>query len=413
MSSTAVAGPAARRSTRKVRGDRHVRAAFVTLTSRPARSDIWLAVGLATVTVTATVLSPGDPPHRPAGLLGAALVACAAWSLVGRHSAPLAASAVTSMAVVVNSAAGFATGAVQWPAWLALFSVFAAGGLVPRLAGSALAAVAVGGYALFDRDVPTAGTFSGIAMCFLISVIAGDAARARRAYATEQQARLLGEARERELAVEQAQFDERARLAGELHDALGHAVNVVVLQAGVARRVFADNPGFARQALADIENVGREALGELDMLLRLLHPRDEVRVSAHGDGGSLGVELAGLVDRIRALGRVVELEVAPIDPALSAGVARTVYRVVREALTNAVRHSGTGRIEVRMRADPGRVTVEVFNEGDGFAGPVPGRGLAGMRERVRIEGGSFEAGPVEGGFRVLVTLPLRADGAIS
>ncbi|WP_241832027.1 sensor histidine kinase [Parafrankia soli] len=316
--------------------------------ARPYRADVWLAIGLAVATITVTLVSSGRAPYHPPDAVTAALATVSALALAWRQAAPLAAMAVTSTIVAVNAAAGYAVVAVQWPAWLALFGCFSVGGRGVRIASTALCVMAVGGYALFDRGALTVEDMAGITMSFLIATVGGDAARSRRAVAAAQHAQVRGEAREQALAAERLLHEERGRLAGELHDALGHTVNVMVLQAG-----------------------------------------------AQG--------LAALADRIRATGREVDLDAEPVD--LSAGSERVLYRIVREALTNAVRHTDTGRIRVRVSRVADQIRVEVFNEGAGFASPVPGRGLIGMRERARLEGGSFEAGPVEGGFRVLATLP--------
>jgi signal transduction histidine kinase len=290
---------------------------------------------------------------------------------------------------------------------------YAVGGLAVRFAGTAMCTAAIGGYVAFDRGGAGAAELTGIAMIFLIVTVGGDAARTRRSFAAAQQARVRDEAQKQALAAERVLLEERGRLAGELHDALGHTVNVMVRQAGVARRLFEENPGFAQQALIDIETVGREALGELDRLLRVLHPKDDEsagRTSAEPQppiqsdrADAAGLE--ALAERIRATGRDVELAVEPVE--LSASRSRALYRIVQEALTNAVRHTGSGRIRVRVGPAENMARIEVFNEGDRFAPPVPGRGLVGMRERARLEGGSFAAGPVDGGFRVLATLPLH------
>lgn len=395
--------------------------------ARPHRADVGLAVGLATVTIAATLVSFGQAPYRALDAVALMLAAMSGLALAWRQAAPLVATAVTSAIVAGNAAAGYSVVAVQWPPWLALFGCFSLGGRGTRTAGVAMCAVAVGGYALFDRGGLPVEAMAGIAMTFLIATVGGDAARSRRAVAAAQHARIRGEAREQALATERLLHEERGRLAGELHDALGHTVNVMVLQAGVARRLFADNPVFARQALTDIENIGREALGELDRMLRVLHPQPDPRPAdprwensqpgdgcpGRGDDGADDVDaqerpagisgLVVLVDRIRATGRAVDLDAAPVD--LSAGTERALYRIVREALTNAVRHTHTGRIRVQVSRVADQIRAEVFNEGTGFASPVPGRGLIGMRERARLEGGSLEAGLVEGGFRVLATLP--------
>src|SRR6185503_19272368 len=119
-----------------------------------------------------------------------------------------------------------------------------------RRAGAALAALlSVAGYVVFTREPADPLTMAGILMCFLISIVAGDAAHTRRAFAAATEERVLGEARERAMLAERVLIEERVRLARELHDALGHAVNVMVMQAGVGRRVFADNPAFGHEAL--------------------------------------------------------------------------------------------------------------------------------------------------------------------
>ncbi len=360
-------------------------------------------MGLAAAATVETAVAPFDSWYREPGGWGVALVAVSTLSLMWCHSAVLVATGVSSAVVVVNAAGGYPVGAAQWPPWIALFSCFALGGLAVRLAGSAICVAAVTGYVLLDHGLTVMTDLAGVIMCFLIATIGGDAARSRRECAAARQASTLGEAREHALAAERVLLTERARLAGELHDALGHTVNVMVLQAGVARRVFEDNPGFARQALVDIETAGRDALGELDRLLRILHPRE----SDVGRSPDLD-DLAALVERIRATGREVDLAVEPV--ALPPAGSRTSYRIVQEALTNAVRHTRSGRIRVRITPAADLVRIEVFNEGVGFAAPVAGRGLVGMRERARLEGGSFDAGPVGGGFRVLATLPARLDG---
>jgi len=415
--------------------------------------------------IALTLVSSGRGPYRAPDAIALALAAVSGLALAWRQVAPLAATAVTSTVVVVNALAGYSVVAVQWPPWLALFSCFSLGSARARVVGVALCAVGVGGYAVFDRDELAIEAVAGIVMTCLIATVGGDAARSRRAVAAAQHAQIRGEAREQALAAERLLHEERSRLAGELHDALGHTVNVMVLQAGVARRLFAGNPAFARQALVDIESIGREALGELDRMLRVLHPKpdsgqddlqldqpglddpapaglrpvdaapvdaapadaapadaapaDAAPADAASQGGyraaggddcgnvrdpSTGLGgLALLADRIRATGRTVDLDLEPVE--LSPGVERAVYGIVREALTNAVRHTHAGRIRVAIGLVAGQLRAEVFNEGAGFAAPVPGRGLIGMRERARLEGGSLETGPVEGGFQVLATLP--------
>ena len=211
------------------------------------------------------------------------------------------------------------------------------------------------------------------------------------------------ESRHQALEAERLLSQERGRLARELHDSLGHTVNVMVLQAGVGRRIFAENPAYAQEALGSIETAGRAALDELNRLLRVLQPEG---------GGTTEpfaptlTDLEAMVERVRATGRPVELRTSGVE--LPAGAARAVYRIVQEALTNAVRHTPGGRIRVEISRSGPRVLLEVLNECDPLADPIPGHGLVNMRERARLEGGELEAAPVHGGFRVRAVLPATA-----
>jgi signal transduction histidine kinase len=165
--------------------------------------------------------------------------------------------------------------------------------------------------------------------------------------------------------------------------------------------VFAENPGFAQEALSSIETVGRAALEELNRLLKVLHPDER------GSGEPFAptvADLEQLADRIRSTGRQVELRTTALE--LAPPAARAVYRIVQEALTNAVKHTSGGRIRVDVGQHGPEVTLEVVNECDGPSEPVPGHGLVNMRERARLEGGELEAGPVDGGFRVRAVLPV-------
>ncbi|CCH34372.1 histidine kinase [Actinosynnema sp. NPDC047251] len=347
----------------------------------PTRSDAWLAAGLVVASVAAALLTGSEPPHRPTDAVSLAFAVLSAFSLLWRTTAPVSITAVTGTVVVLNAAAGYPPTVVQWPAWIAVFTVFATYGWRMRLAGGLITFVALVGYVLFDRNEVGSAELFSISMSFLISMVAGEATRARRFWAEASQARLLAE--------------ERTRLARELHDALGHAVNVIVMQAGVGRRVFADNPEFAQAALGHIETVGRDALGELDRLLRVMHSDDDSPP-----------DLGELAARVRAAGRDLRLNTSEVD--LAPGAARAVHRIIQEAVTNALRHTETGRIDVDLAQVGDRVVLEVANEGRHLAAPTPGRGLVNMRERARLEGGEFEAGPVDGGFLVRATLPARS-----
>ncbi|WP_155370173.1 sensor histidine kinase [Catellatospora vulcania] len=368
---------------------------------RFAFADLGPAAGLSLVSVLAGLFMPVSPPYRPADAVGLALGALAPLALLWRRRAPLRVLAVAGAAVPLTAALGYAVTTVQWVAWIALFTCFShTEDLRRRVLAVTLTGLSVGGFALADGGAVGTLDYFGIAMCFGIATVAGDAARSRRIAAAAERVRVVAAAREQAAAADRVLAQERHRLAGELHDALGHAVNVMVMQAGVGRRVFTDNPEFAAQALVHIETVGRDALGELDRLLRVLHPDRAGEPAAE----PALTDLAELAGRVRAAGRELVLNPAPVS--LSPSGERALFRIAQEAVTNALRHTAAGRITVDIGQTADTVVLEVVNESPPLPAPTPGRGLVNMRERARLEGGLFEAGPVDGGFRVRAALPV-------
>jgi signal transduction histidine kinase len=363
---------------------------------RPTWVVAALVLAVVIVLTGLSPLAPEEPPFRETDALGVALVVASALALAGLRRAPLVVLAFSSAVVVANSAAGYTVTAVQWPVWIALYACFAAPGRGLRAPALAATALGVIGYVVFSRGPVTVQEGASIALCVLFATVAGEVVHARRVQAEAVEARLSSERRERAAQAERAVEAERARWARDLHDALGHAVNVMVLQAGVARRVFDANPAFAQEALGHVETVGREALDRLDLLLR---------ADPDATGGAAD-DLPFLVERVRATGREVRLDLPPLD--LDPGASRTLYLIVQEALTNALKHA-TGPVEVTAAEDHGRVVLEVRSTGARPTAPghVPGHGLTNMRERARLEGGTFEAGPDQDGFRVRATLSLR------
>ncbi|GLZ00556.1 histidine kinase [Actinoplanes sp. NBRC 103695] len=190
------------------------------------------------------------------------------------------------------------------------------------------------------------------------------------------------EAREHRLA-------ERNRLARELHDSVGHALTATTLQAGAARAVFDKDPEFARRALEAIEEVGRSAMDDLDHVLGMLRDENERSFSSPASG-----DLDRLLDDVRAGGIEVHADVE-LPGTLPAGtLPAEAFRLVQESLTNAAKH-GSGAIHLRIRSGDG-IEIEVRNPFDGRPAGRSGRGLTGMRERVRLAGGTIEAGPEDG-----------------
>lgn len=197
--------------------------------------------------------------------------------------------------------------------------------------------------------------------------------------------------------------EERRRLARELHDAVGHAVNVMVLQAGAAR--ISQQPDRAFEALAEIENLGRNALTDLDQMLGLLRDSDDVeRDPARGIG-----DITQMVADLRDTGADITLRIQ-CDRPVERHVSAAAFRIVQESLTNALKHAGAAHTDVTVSCAPRHLLVTVRNGPGSTALPNSdrhGRGIVGMSERARILGGDLRAGPRDdGGFEVTATLPL-------
>ena len=252
-------------------------------------------------------------------------------------------------------------------------------------------------------------------------------ARARRLHRAASQGRSLLLDYERENAARAAVDAERARIATELHDIVSHNVSLMVVQVTAAREVLAAAipgppiPPEADRALRAVEDAGRGAMAELRHLLGLLAPsprgEDEQDLSPQP---SLS-RLSPLIDKIAFAGLPVEVRISGQPRPLPAGIDLTAYRIVQEALTNTLKHSHQAKAQVTIRYADRSLRVEVLNSGPsvltGPAAPVrqdPGRsrtdaghGLLGLRERVALYGGDFDARRrLGGGYRVRARLPL-------
>ncbi|MFW5473036.1 sensor histidine kinase [Knoellia sp. CPCC 206450] len=326
-------------------------------------------------------------------------------------------------------------------AWFAmLVAVFVVGERAGVLA-RAIAMVVVAGLAL-AVDLPRlragAPLDEVLPGWFVIAAVYGLGrwVASRRADQARLHERALAAESDRDEATRAALAHERALIARELHDLVGHSLSVMVLQAQGGQRVVHADPDAAAAALETIEGLGREGMSELRRLLGIMAPEA-------GDAGrqedAAGVpSIAGLgvlVDRVRAAGLPVELSVelsaepsaegaardgaVSADPAgggdvrtgpLPAALELTAYRIVQEALTNSLRHAGPATARVRVARQPDALEVSVADTGSGAAAPsrFGGRGLIGMRERVALFGGTLTAGGrAGGGFEVVARLPLE------
>jgi signal transduction histidine kinase len=223
--------------------------------------------------------------------------------------------------------------------------------------------------------------------------------------------------RDRAAAVREAVDAERARIARELHDIVSHNVSIMVVQAGAAREVMDSRPAEAQEAMRAVEAAGRDAMTELRHLLGLLAPAadgsDEDDLTPQPGLDRLGE----LIDRVAFAGLPTEVRVAGEPRPLPGGVDVTAYRIVQEALTNALKHGSGGAAEVTIRHAGHTLRVEVLTTGPsvltgdgvppGGGPPGAGRGLAGLRERVAVYGGTLDARRrLGGGYRVRARIPL-------
>jgi signal transduction histidine kinase len=235
--------------------------------------------------------------------------------------------------------------------------------------------------------------------------LAGRLVQKRQLYAQAfaERARVLE--RERDANARVAAAEERVRIAREMHDVVGHSVSVMVVQAGAERLALGEERPATREALLAIERTGREALAEMSRLLGVL--RKEGEGLALAPRPSLA-QVDALVQTVRAVGIPVELRVEGDQTALPPSVDVSAYRIVQEALTNVVKHAGPARATVVVRYSGRAVEVEVTDDGCGSVnGNAAGYGLAGMRERVALHGGTLDTGSrSDGGFTVKARLPL-------
>ncbi|MHC3467923.1 sensor histidine kinase [Streptomyces sp. 7R007] len=327
--------------------------------------------------------------------------------LLWRRRHPVLVVYGTAAAAMVYLGAGYPYGPVYLTVALACFSAVAAG---HRKAAWGAVGMLWAGHALVAhwlyRRLPPAGDAAAswgqelVIAAWVVAIVAvAELTRTRR----EQWAR---ERAERAQAARRRADEERLRIARELHDVLAHSISVINVQAGVGLALLDTDPEQARTALTTIKAASKEALGEVRQVLDTLRtPGEAPRAPAPGLD-----RLPELVAQAASAGLTVDVEGRP--PRLAPGTDLAAFRIVQEALTNVVRHSGSRHARVRLDHDARALSLRVDDDGPATGADAggSGNGLAGMRERAAALGGTIEAGPrPDGGFRVLAVLPL--DGS--
>ncbi|MGW1596480.1 sensor histidine kinase [Streptomyces sp. NPDC002343] len=354
----------------------------------------------------------GDLPERPASALSVGLVLAQTLPLAARRRWPAGCLVVAAGAFAAYQALGFATTFGSLGLYLALYS---AGAHQVRFRRGLAGAVSAG-YAVLALVLNRFGSPQGVAdyLAFYLALAAfwtvGSTVRTRRAE----------QAQRRRLAGEVATAAERARIARELHDVVTHHVTAMVVQADAAQFLLASAPDKAGEGLSAVSDTGRRALTELRYLLGVLEATGESASAdpARADRAPTLGRLGDLVEQARRSGQPVEFSEQGERRAQSVDVELAAYRVVQEALTNAMKYAAGQTTRVLVRHGEERVEIKVTTDGPTAAraaapavrGPDPagGRGLAGLRARARLVGGELEAGPrPEGGFEVHATIPSK------
>ncbi len=266
--------------------------------------------------------------------------------------------------------------------------------------GIMLGAIAIVGHNQGDQ----AGDFIWPAAVFGIAWTVGYGLDQKFRQAQEARERAGRLEREREEEARLAVAEERARIARELHDVVGHSVSVMTVQAAGVRRLLKPRQEREREALMVVEQTGREALAEMRRMVDVLRRPEESPALAPQPSLE---HLDKLVGQAREAGLPVELKVEGDPVQLAAGLDLTAYRFVQEGLTNALKHARAEHAEVLVRYDDGHVELTVSDDGAGDGGGESGgHGLVGMRERISVYGGELQAGPrPEGGYRLRARLP--------
>ncbi|SCG68150.1 Signal transduction histidine kinase [Micromonospora inositola] len=397
-----------------------------TIFGRPLRGvtfDVAVSGLVALFAVAGVVTQPGGWKATAVGI-------AMAVALLFRRSHPTPVAVVVGALALTQVIVGWGPLGYDIAVLIALYSVVkyadrlrdgVVAGAVAA-AGVVLAALQIRGPAAWWANAIYFGLITGAVWLVGLNV------RTRRLYVLTLEERAATLEREREAESRAAVAEERTRIARELHDVVAHSMAVMIVQADGARFTIDRDPATAREAVKVVADTGRQALEEMRRLVGVLRePSRPEPLAAPGmagepDGGGLSaepahrrpalVELPELLDRFRAAGLRITWTVTGEPPALPPGLELTVYRVVQEALTNALKHAGVGAsVELDLGYSDDAVLVRAVDDGRGrpLVQPAPsgGHGLVGMRERVSVYDGSLTAGPrLAGGWRVEARLPL-------
>jgi signal transduction histidine kinase len=370
----------------------------------PFRADLLLGAFLLVETQVEAWLLPA--PVRDRAITSAVFAGLAVGIALRRRAPVIGVVLVFSAYAVTNSLGADVNDNLILPFFALLFSSYSLGANANRrqlaagiVAIAALTTVAI----LSDQYDDTAGDLLFVAIVLLAGpILIGRILRNRSRLNRALREKAARQEAERAEQAERAVEEERARIAGELHDVVAHALSAMTVQAGAARRLAERDPDKARAAFGAVERSGRDALAEIRRLLGVLRREDEDLALAPQP--SLA-HLSTLVQRAQAAGLRVDLAVDGEARALPTGLDLTAYRVVQEALGGATEPGGAGHADVLVRYGADSLELSVLDDGPAEGEPRP---LLGVRERVLLYGGELRAGPRRaGGHAVRAKLPIE------
>jgi signal transduction histidine kinase len=333
------------------------------------------------------------------------LTAVASLPLMAWRRGPLAVFVITAVASTVLRGIAEPAGPPLGPTVAVYLVAFAGDGSRARTRLT-LAVVGIMLVAHLAATGLAQDAFPGIELLFGVLTwggawLAGDRTRLRRERMIELEERAVRAERDAERERLLAAAEERGRIARDLHDSAGHAINVILVHAGLGRLHTENGPEAAREAFETIEQVARETVGEIDQMVGALR-EDAARGEVEPPPGLAALD--GLVERHRAAGLSVTTKISGDRRPLPPGVDRGAYRILQEALTNAARHgAGSAAVEVAFRPGALEMTVENPIGSEGSTGG--GHGLVGMRERAALLGGSLDVAAHNGSFELHARLP--------
>jgi signal transduction histidine kinase len=347
-------------------------------------------------------------------LLAAALLALSTVWLVGSPFADVRAAVVQTALIATVAVRRWCPSvvfliacAIAFGQWLLGFPLLGDGALLiglytvaahePRVRALAAAGLLEAGVIMAALKWEPAGTVTRSLLFLTATVIAAlfagltVASGSRYLAWMDERARRLAVERDQQAAI--AAAAERTRIARELHDIVSHSLSVVITLADAAAVVSRSDPD--REVMGEVSQAGRQALSDMRAMLGVLRTDDRPADLAPQPGVP---ELSVLLERVRATGLVVDLEIEGAPFPLGAAAELTVYRVVQEALTNTIRHAGAGRAQVTIGYNAPQVEVRVTDDGTAHAPDGRrGHGIDGMRERAALHDGTLSAGPAPGG----------------